>query len=212
MLKEYSTIREVVGPLMLVEGVNGVKYDELVEIEQANGEIAHGPRAGGQRRSRHVAAVRKFAGPEDRYRQGAVSGQVHRACGFHGYAGPRVRRHGPAPGRRAGNHPEMRLDMNGAPINPAQPRLSRRVYPDRYLRDRRPEYAGSRPEAAGVLRQRPAPRQPGRADRPPGEGADGRQAITSPWCSARSASRLRKPTSLSATSAARAPSTAPCCL
>ena len=38
MLKEYSTIREVVGPLMLVEGVSGVKYDELVEIEQENGE------------------------------------------------------------------------------------------------------------------------------------------------------------------------------
>ena len=34
MLKEYSTIREVVGPLMVVEGVSGVKFDELVEIEQ----------------------------------------------------------------------------------------------------------------------------------------------------------------------------------
>lgn len=34
MLKEYRTIREVVGPLMLVDGVEGVKFDELVEIEQ----------------------------------------------------------------------------------------------------------------------------------------------------------------------------------
>ena len=42
MLKEYSTIREVVGPLMLVEGVSGVKYDELVEIEQENGEKRSG--------------------------------------------------------------------------------------------------------------------------------------------------------------------------
>ncbi len=42
MLKEYKTIREVVGPLMLVEGVEGVKYDELVEIEQDNGDIRHG--------------------------------------------------------------------------------------------------------------------------------------------------------------------------
>ena len=32
MVKEYKTIKEVVGPLMLVEGVEGVKYDELVEI------------------------------------------------------------------------------------------------------------------------------------------------------------------------------------
>ena len=35
MLKEYSTIREVVGPLMLVDGVEGVKYDELVEIAKS---------------------------------------------------------------------------------------------------------------------------------------------------------------------------------
>ncbi|MFA6595375.1 MAG: V-type ATP synthase subunit B, partial [Bacilli bacterium] len=38
MAKEYKTIREVVGPLMLVDHVEGVKYDELVKIKQANGE------------------------------------------------------------------------------------------------------------------------------------------------------------------------------
>jgi len=38
MSKEYKTIREVVGPLMLVDKVEGVKYDELVRIRQANGE------------------------------------------------------------------------------------------------------------------------------------------------------------------------------
>ena len=42
MLKEYNTIREIVGPLMLVEGVEGVKYNELVEIRQENGEIRRG--------------------------------------------------------------------------------------------------------------------------------------------------------------------------
>ena len=42
MKKEYRTIREVVGPLMLVEGVEGVKYNELVEIRQADGEIRQG--------------------------------------------------------------------------------------------------------------------------------------------------------------------------
>ena len=39
MRKEYRTIREVVSPLMTVTGVEGVKYDELVEIEQSSGEI-----------------------------------------------------------------------------------------------------------------------------------------------------------------------------
>ncbi|MGI6150899.1 MAG: V-type ATP synthase subunit B [Christensenellales bacterium] len=42
MRKEYKTIEEVVGPLMLVEGVEGVKYDELVEIEQSDGGLRHG--------------------------------------------------------------------------------------------------------------------------------------------------------------------------
>ena len=42
MVKEYKTIKEVVGPLMLVEGVEGVKYDELVEIAQENGEVRRG--------------------------------------------------------------------------------------------------------------------------------------------------------------------------
>ncbi|MDE5593303.1 MAG: V-type ATP synthase subunit B, partial [Clostridiales bacterium] len=39
MRKEYRTIKEVVGPLMLVEQVEGVKYNELVKIAQgADGE------------------------------------------------------------------------------------------------------------------------------------------------------------------------------
>lgn len=38
MPKEYKTIREVVGPLMLVDQVEGIKYDELVRIRQASGE------------------------------------------------------------------------------------------------------------------------------------------------------------------------------
>ncbi len=39
MPKEYRTIQEVAGPLMLVQGVEGVTYDEMGEIELANGEI-----------------------------------------------------------------------------------------------------------------------------------------------------------------------------
>ena len=42
MRKDYKTIREVVGPLMLVDQVKGVTYDELVEIHQANGEVRNG--------------------------------------------------------------------------------------------------------------------------------------------------------------------------
>ena len=42
MRKDYKTIREVVGPLMLVDQVKGVTYDELVEIHQQNGEVRNG--------------------------------------------------------------------------------------------------------------------------------------------------------------------------
>ena len=38
MPKEYRTIREVAGPLMMVSDVEGVTYDELGEIELPNGE------------------------------------------------------------------------------------------------------------------------------------------------------------------------------
>ena len=38
MAREYRTIQEVAGPLMLVKGVSGVTYNELGEIELANGE------------------------------------------------------------------------------------------------------------------------------------------------------------------------------
>ena len=39
MIREYRTIEEVAGPLMLVRQVEGVKYDELGEIELPNGEV-----------------------------------------------------------------------------------------------------------------------------------------------------------------------------
>ena len=42
MLKEYKTVKEVVEPLMVVEGVEGVKYEELVEVRVQNGEKRRG--------------------------------------------------------------------------------------------------------------------------------------------------------------------------
>ncbi|MBQ1229316.1 MAG: V-type ATP synthase subunit B, partial [Firmicutes bacterium] len=42
MIKEYKTIREIASPLMIVEGVEGVTYDELVEIELPTGDKRRG--------------------------------------------------------------------------------------------------------------------------------------------------------------------------
>ena len=39
MIKEYRTIHEISGPLMVVEQVEGVTYDELAEIEMADGTV-----------------------------------------------------------------------------------------------------------------------------------------------------------------------------
>ena len=39
MIREYKTIEEVAGPLMLVKRVEGVKYDELGEIELPDGSV-----------------------------------------------------------------------------------------------------------------------------------------------------------------------------
>ena len=39
MIKEYKTIREIASPLMVVENVEGVTYDELGEIELPNGQV-----------------------------------------------------------------------------------------------------------------------------------------------------------------------------
>jgi len=41
-IKEYKTIKEVVGPLMLVTNTENVKYDELVRVKLANGTTRYG--------------------------------------------------------------------------------------------------------------------------------------------------------------------------
>ena len=128
MLKEYSTIREVVGPLMLVEGVSGVKYDELVEIHQENGEVRMGRvlEIDGDRAMLQLfessqglkidTAKARFLG---RSIQLSVSpdmlGRVFDGLGRPKDGGPEI-------------IPEMRLDMNGSPINPTS-----RDYPDEFI-------------------------------------------------------------------------------
>lgn len=128
MLKEYKTIREIVGPLMLVEGVEGVKYNEMVEIVAADGAIRRGkvleinrdkalvqlfePSQGIQMSSskaRFLGKSMELAVSED------MLGRV-----FDGIGNPRD---GGAP-----VIPEDRLDVNGQPINPAA-----RDYPDEFI-------------------------------------------------------------------------------
>ena len=128
MLKEYKTIREIVGPLMLVEGVEGVKYNEMVEIVAADGAIRRGkvleinrdkalvqlfePSQGIQMSSskaRFLGKSMELAVSED------MLGRV-----FDGIGNPRD---GGAP-----VIPDDRLGVNGQSINPAA-----RDYPDEFI-------------------------------------------------------------------------------
>ena len=128
MLKEYSTIREVVGPLMLVEGVSGVKYDELVEIEQATGEKRSGRvlEVDGDKAMVQLfesSQGLKISTSKARFLGRSIElsvsmdmlGRVFDGMGRPRDNGPEI-------------IPEMRLDMNGSPINPAA-----RDYPSEFI-------------------------------------------------------------------------------
>ena len=128
MFKEYKTIKEVVGPLMLVEGVEGVKYNELVEIIQNNGETRRGKVL---EVNRDKALVQLFESSQGlqistskakflgRSLELAVSEDMLGRV-FDGMGNPRD---GGAP-----VIPVKRMDINGEPINPAA-----RDYPNEFI-------------------------------------------------------------------------------
>lgn len=128
MIKEYKTIKEVVGPLMLVENVEGVKYDELVEITTESGEVRRGKvleinkdkalvqlfeSSHGLKLSTSKA---KFLG---RSMQLNVSPEMLGRV-FDGLGNPRD--------GGAKIIPDKKLNINGEPINP-----SSRDYPDEFI-------------------------------------------------------------------------------
>ena len=128
MFKEYKTIKEVVGPLMLVEGVEGVKYNELVEIIQNNGETRRGKVLEVNRDKVLVQLFESSQGLQistskakflGRSLELAVSEDMLGRV-FDGMGNPRD---GGAP-----VIPVKRMDINGEPINPAA-----RDYPNEFI-------------------------------------------------------------------------------
>lgn len=128
MLKEYKTVTEVVGPLMVVDGVKGVNYGELVEIELQTGEIRHGNVL---EINQDKAVVQIFEGStginlkETKTRflgrplQIGVSedmlGRVFDGLGRPKDGGPKI-------------IPDKKLDINGEPLNPFA-----RDYPSQFI-------------------------------------------------------------------------------
>ena len=128
MLKEYKSKREIVGPLMLVDGVEGVTYNELVEISGKDGSVRRGKVL---EVNRDKALVQLFEGAQGiqmstskarflgRSLELAVSEDMLGRV-FDGLGNPKD---GGAP-----IIPEKKLDINGQPINPAA-----RNYPDEFI-------------------------------------------------------------------------------
>ena len=128
MFKEYKTIKEVVGPLMLVEGVEGVKYNELVDVICSNGDIRRGKVLEINRDKAVVQLFEKSQGLQIATSKARFTGHSQQLAVskdmlgrvFDGMGNPRD---GGAP-----VIPEKMLDINGEPINPAA-----RDYPDEFI-------------------------------------------------------------------------------
>ncbi len=128
MYKEYKTIREVVGPLMLVEGVEGVTYNELVEIICGNGEIRRGKVLEINRDKAVVQLFERSQGLQIATSRARFLGHAQQLAVskdmlgrvFDGMGNPRD---GGAPVIA-----EQMLDINGEPINPAA-----RDYPNEFI-------------------------------------------------------------------------------
>ncbi len=128
MLKEYLTVAEVAGPLILVEKVEDVKYEELVEVELPEGDIRLGKVL---EVSGDTALIQIFEGTaginifKSRVRflgkgiELGVSpdllGRVFDGLGRPIDGGPKI-------------IPQKRLDINGNPINPYA-----RNYPSEFI-------------------------------------------------------------------------------
>ncbi|MDK9580966.1 V-type ATP synthase subunit B [Sneathia sanguinegens] len=128
MIKEYQTIKEIVGPLMTVTGVEGVKYEELVEIETQTGEIRMGKvlEIDGDKAvvqlfesaagiNMKESKVRFLAKPLTLRVSEDMIGRVFNGLGNEMDGGPKI-------------IPEKKLDINGMAINPVS-----RDYPSEFI-------------------------------------------------------------------------------
>ena len=128
MPKEYRTIQEVAGPLMLVRDVENVAFDELGEIELSNGE---------KRRCRVLeidggnALVQLFENSTGLNLESSKVRFLGRTMEL-GVSEDMLSRVFDGLGRPIDNGPEIlpdeRRDVNGLPMNPAA-----RAYPEEVI-------------------------------------------------------------------------------
>jgi len=118
MLKEYQTVTNIYGPLMLVEMVDNAKYGHIVEIELGDGSVRHGQVLQVEKDKALVqvfegtrgidinnSTVRFLGRPLELAVSPEILGRVFSGLGTPKDNGPAI-------------IAEKRLDINGSPINP----------------------------------------------------------------------------------------------
>lgn len=128
MLTEYKTTADITGPLLIVEHVAGVGYDELVEVEMANGEKRRGKVL---EVHNDKAVIQMFEGtsglnvPETKIR---FQGDVLKLAVSNDLLGRTFTGSGAPRDGQADIIPDELRDINGSPINPAA-----RAYPNDFI-------------------------------------------------------------------------------
>jgi len=128
MVKEYKSVKEIYGPLMVVSGVEGAKYDELVKVELSNGEVRTGKVL---EVNRDLAIVQLFEGTNGM--EISSTKVIFQGKGVELGVSPDILgRIFDGQGRPIDGGekviPEKRLDVNGSPINPFE-----RDYPNEFI-------------------------------------------------------------------------------
>lgn len=128
MIKEYKTISEASGPLMVVSNVEGVKYEELVDITLQSGEKRRGRVLS---ISEDNAVVQLFEGTSGINMKDTTVRFLGRPMEL-GVSSDMIGRTFDGLGNPIDDGPEIlpkeRKDINGAPINPTA-----REYPDEFI-------------------------------------------------------------------------------
>jgi V/A-type H+-transporting ATPase subunit B len=128
MIKEYNTVREIVGPLMLVEHVEDVKYEELAEIELPNGELRNGRVLEVNRDKALIQLLEGVIGVNVRDTKVRFKGKGMELDVAEDILGRVFDGQGRPIDKGPKIIPEVRLDINSSPINPFA-----RDYPSEFI-------------------------------------------------------------------------------
>ena len=128
MIKEYRSIQEVAGPLMVVSGVEGVTYDELGEIELPNGEVRRCRVLEVNGRNVLVQLFESSAGLNLAESKVRFTGHGVELPVSEHMLGRVFNGMGEPIDEGAPIIPDKSLDINGTPINPAA-----RLYPSEFI-------------------------------------------------------------------------------